>query len=103
MDQQDATQDDLITAPATFGRWPPLVESPSAPPLPYDDELAQFFAQSLDLLCIAGFDAYFKVLNPAWTKHLGWTLEELKARPILDLVHADDRAATRAEVTARSP
>ena len=100
MDQQDATQADLITAPATLGRWPPLVESPSAPPLPYDDELAQFFAQSFDLLCIAGFDAYFKVLNPAWTKHLGWTLEELKARPILDLVHADDRAATRAEVTA---
>ena len=99
MDEQDATPSDLTTAPAALGRWPPLAASPSAPP-PYDDELAHFFTQSLDLLCIAGFDNYFKVLNPAWTHRLGWTLQELKARPILDLVHADDRAATRAQVTA---
>ncbi len=100
MDQQDATQSGLIAVPATLGRWSTLAEPPSAPPPPDDDELAQFFAQSPDLLCIAGFDGCFKRLNPAWTKHLGWTLEELKARPILDLVHADDRVATQAEIAA---
>src|SRR6266850_7709616 len=63
-----------------------------------DDEFARFFAQSLDLLCIAGLDGYFKYLNPAWTACLGWTLEELKARPFLDFVHPDDCAATRVEV-----
>src|SRR5258708_3632054 len=63
-----------------------------------EDEFAHFFAQSLDLLCIAGLDGYFKYLNPAWTAALGWTLDELKARPFLNFVHPDDCAATQAEV-----
>ncbi|HXH28809.1 MAG TPA: PAS domain-containing sensor histidine kinase [Candidatus Polarisedimenticolia bacterium] len=61
-------------------------------------EFARFFAQSLDLLCIAGLDGYFKYLNPAWTARLGWTQDELKARPLLEFVHPDDREATRAEI-----
>ena len=63
-----------------------------------EDEFARFFAQSLDMLCIAGLDGYFKYLNPAWTTSLEWTLDELKARPFVDFVHPDDRAATLAEV-----
>ena len=73
-------------------------QTPPAHPPQTEDEFARFFAQSLDLLSIAGLDGYFKYLNPAWTASLGWTLEELKARPFVELVHPDDRAATRAEV-----
>jgi PAS domain S-box-containing protein len=43
-------------------------------------------------------DGYFKRLNPAWTNRLGWTLEELTAKPFLDFVHPDDRAATGTEI-----
>ena len=57
-------------------------------------ELPSFFALSLDLLCVAGFDGYFKHLNPAWTTALGWTLQGLQDTPFLDLVHPDDREAT---------
>lgn len=58
------------------------------------DELDALFTFSQDLLCIAGFDGYFKRLNPAWQQTLGFTDTELLARPYLDFVHSDDREAT---------
>jgi PAS domain S-box-containing protein len=69
----------------------------SARPEHAEDELDHFFAQSPELLCIADLDGYFKRLNPAWTTCLGWTPEELRAQPFLELVHPDDREATVAE------
>src|SRR4030095_14691227 len=60
-------------------------------------ELDQFFALSLGLFCIAGFDGYFKRLNPAWQATLGFTQDELLGKPYLDFVHPEDRPATQAE------
>ncbi|HXE74058.1 MAG TPA: PAS domain S-box protein [Candidatus Xenobia bacterium] len=62
-----------------------------------EEELGRYFTLSLDLFCIAGFDGYFKHLNPAWEQTLGFTKVELLARPYLEFIHPDDRAATRAE------
>ncbi|HIA52158.1 MAG TPA: PAS domain-containing sensor histidine kinase [Candidatus Melainabacteria bacterium] len=56
-----------------------------------------FFTLSHELFCIAGFDGHFKQLNPQWTKVLGYSVEELKARPYLDFVHPEDREATLAQ------
>ena len=62
-----------------------------------EQEIDQLFTLSLDMLCIAGFDGYFKRLNPAWERVLGIPASELLEHPYVDFVHPDDREATIAE------
>jgi PAS domain S-box-containing protein len=66
-----------------------------APSEPFD-ELVRLFDLSLDAFCIAGFDGYLKLVNPAFARILGYTQEELLARPLMDNVHPDDRESVRA-------
>ncbi len=61
-----------------------------------EEERDCLFNLSPNLLCVAGFDGYLKQLNPAWQKTLGWTKEELLARPYMDFIHLEDHEATRA-------
>jgi PAS domain S-box-containing protein len=51
-----------------------------------------------DLVAICGFDGYFKQLNGAWQRALGWRPEEMLPRPFIEFVHAPHRAAVEAEV-----
>ncbi|MDE2510550.1 MAG: CHASE3 domain-containing protein, partial [Elusimicrobia bacterium] len=59
-----------------------------------EEDRTRFFKLSQDMLCVAGFDGYFKDLNPGWEKTLGWTKEELMAVPYMEFVHPDDRQLT---------
>lgn len=54
----------------------------------------RYFELSLDMLCIAHFGGYFRRLNPAWERTLGFTQDELQARPMFDFVHPEDRERT---------
>ena len=55
-----------------------------------------FFELSIDNVCVAGLDGYFKRVSPSWTRTLGWTAEELMSRPSLEFVHPEDHAVTLA-------
>jgi PAS domain S-box-containing protein len=46
------------------------------------------------MLCFLDFSGYFKRLNPAWERTLGFTCEELMSRPFIEFVHPDDRERT---------
>ena len=58
------------------------------------EELERYFSSSLDLLCIADMDGYFRKLNPEWEHTLGYSVSELIGRPLTDLAHPDDQEAT---------
>ncbi|WP_257710800.1 PAS domain-containing sensor histidine kinase [Gramella sp. MT6] len=69
-------------------------------------DLEPFFSLSYDYLCIAGFDGYFRKINPAFIKLMGYSREELFANPISHFVHTEDRkstAETRAKILEGVP
>jgi PAS domain S-box-containing protein len=60
---------------------------------PVDNELVRLVDLSFVAFCIVGFDGYLKFANPAFARILGYTQEELLARPFVDTVHPDDVAS----------
>jgi PAS domain S-box-containing protein len=63
-----------------------------------EEELNRFFDLVPDMVCIASSDGYFKKINRAWEKVVGFSQKEILATRFLDLIHPDDRAATMKEV-----
>jgi PAS domain S-box-containing protein len=45
---------------------------------------------SEDLLAVSNFEGYFLSMNPAWTRLLGWTEDEIKSMHVSGLRHPDD-------------
>ena len=53
-------------------------------------ESARTFEMSLDLMCVIGFDGYFKRVNPAFERALGYSRDVLLSHRGFDLTHPDD-------------
>jgi PAS domain S-box-containing protein len=67
------------------------------------EHLANFqklFNLSDDLVCIGGFDGYFKSINPAFSKMLGYDESYLLKTPVLQMVHPADVRRTNEEAVA---
>jgi PAS domain S-box-containing protein len=45
---------------------------------------------SEDLLAVSNFEGYFLSINPAWTRLLGWTEDEIKSMHVSELRHPED-------------
>lgn len=58
------------------------------------DDLRQFFNLSIDMLCVASSDGYILRLNEAFARTLGYTMDELIGRHLLEFIHPEDRATT---------
>jgi diguanylate cyclase (GGDEF)-like protein/PAS domain S-box-containing protein len=66
------------------------------PPPGEEAQIARLFEMTNDLLTTITLDGRFTLLNPAWEHLLGWTREELRARPVQELIHPDDIEQTMA-------
>lgn len=69
------------------------------------DHAERLFALSQDLLGAADAGGRLRWVNDAWERAMGWTMEELYARPYLDFIHPDDvaKVAAFAERLAHLP
>jgi diguanylate cyclase (GGDEF)-like protein/PAS domain S-box-containing protein len=67
---------------------------------PADERIERLFEMTSDLLATISLDGRFTLLNPAWEAVLGWTLQELEANPIDELIHPDDVEQTNALLLA---
>ena len=54
----------------------------------------RFFTLSLDMMGIIHFDGHFRQLNPVWAHVLGYSLDEIKTRHIIEIVYSEDRPFT---------
>ena len=48
------------------------------------------FANNRELVAVVAPDGAFKLVNPAWTKQLGWPEDELVGRRCAELIHPED-------------
>lgn len=66
--------------------------------LPNRKEMEQLFEESPQLMCVAGTDGFFKSINPAFEKVLGYSRQELLSRRFDEFIHPEDRKDTLEEV-----
>ena len=53
------------------------------------------------IICTAGTDGFFKSVNPAMERTLGFSKEELLSRPLFDFIHPDDIHPVKTEFTEK--
>jgi len=60
-------------------------------------EVERYFTLAPEMVILAGFDGYWKRVNPTVEAVLGYTEREWLARPFMEFIHPDDRERSREE------
>jgi PAS domain S-box-containing protein len=60
-------------------------------------EVERYFALAPEMVVLAGFDGYWKRVNPTVEALLGYTERDWRARPFMEFIHPDDRARSEEE------
>ena len=63
-----------------------------------NQQLHKFFQMNLDLMCIAGTDGFFKKINSAFVKVLGFDEEYILKTPFFNFIHPEDLESTIKEI-----
>jgi PAS domain S-box-containing protein len=92
----DAETEESVSGAAAVLPW--LVLAAFAARAKAQAEADRFFQLSPDLMAVAGFDGFYKRVNPAYETHLGYTEHEVVGQPFMDFAHPDDREHTEATV-----
>jgi cyclic di-GMP phosphodiesterase len=87
----------MLRLPSPLGAVMGVIAGPRAAKRQLERHLALAYEVAVDFQATAGFDGHFKRVNPAGCALLGYTEEELIAKPFIDFVHPDDRERTAAE------
>jgi diguanylate cyclase (GGDEF)-like protein/PAS domain S-box-containing protein len=106
--QTSSTQAEALVRldPPASDEHPPAALSPAPPQAsltalaPDDPRIARLFEMTSDLLATVSLDGHFTLLNPAWEQVLGWTREELQAKPMQEFIHPEDVEQTLALILA---
>src|SRR6478672_3159396 len=64
---------------------------------PVSHEIERYFTIAPEMIIVAGFDGFWKHVNPAVESVLGYTEREALDRPFMEFVHPDDRGRTEEE------
>lgn len=64
--------------------------------VPDAGELATLWELSSELFSILSSDGRVRRANRAWERAVGWSIDQLRERPIVDFVHPEDAEATQA-------
>jgi PAS domain S-box-containing protein len=60
-------------------------------------EVERYFTLAPEMVVVAGFDGYWKRVNPTVEALLGYTEREALARPFMEFIHPDDRERSEEE------
>jgi PAS domain S-box-containing protein len=66
------------------------------------EENYRLFNNPVTLNVIAGFDGFFKRINPTWTQTFGWNEDEFLSKAFFEFIHVDDIEPTKKAMSALS-